>query len=86
MEKPVKKPQAKVVALKGAFARDVVTREEMAEAAALQAAAWRANKAAEKANQRIQCRIEHGAQVEPCEFHFDYELEMVRTRRGKKTG
>lgn len=58
-----------------------MTKAEFQEASALQATAWLAEKNAREYLQRIEHRIQSGAQIEDCEFEFDPDLQMVRTRK-----
>ena len=63
-----------------------VTQAELAEAAALQRAAWAAEEAAHRAVRRIGRRVVAGAKVEPGRFEYDAEGHMVRTRKEEKAG
>ena len=72
-----------MLAINGSFERDKVTREKLQEAAELQATAWLAERQAREINQEIEQRIRFGAEVEDCEYYFDRELQMVRSK-GKK--
>jgi hypothetical protein len=63
-----------------------VTQAELAEAAALQRAAWAAEEAAHRAVRRIGRRVVAGAKVEPGRFEYDTEGHMVRTRKEEKAG
>ena len=63
-----------------------VTQAELAEAAALQRAAWAAEEAAHRAVRRIGRRFVAGAKVEPGRFEYDAEGHMVRTRKEEKVG
>lgn len=78
---PKRKPPEKVRAISGDFRPDIVTKAEMQEASDLQATAWMAEKNAREFVQRLEHRIQSGAQIEDCEFTFDMEMQMVRTKK-----
>lgn len=83
MESPSRKPPGTVRSISGSYQPDVVTRAEFVEGAELQATAWLAEKNAREHVQRIEQRIENGARIEDCEYVFDRELQMIRTKKEK---
>lgn len=78
MNLPQRKPPAKVKAIKGDFRPDVISQEELRNAAELQATVWLAEKNAREAVQKIEARILAGATLEPGELTFDQDLQMAR--------
>jgi hypothetical protein len=64
----------------------VVTAIEMQEAADLQATAWLAERNAREYVQRIEHRLVTGATLENCGFTFDFDMQMVRTKRDERAG
>jgi hypothetical protein len=55
----------------------------MQEAADLQATAWLAERQAREFVQRIEYRLAQGARIADCNYEFDGDLQMVRTKRAK---
>ena len=58
----------------------MVTQEQLAHAAELQAAAWTAERLARECVQELERRISHGAQIEEGPLVFDRGLQMARRR------
>jgi len=77
----MKKPVKRVLSIRGEFAPDRVTQEQLREAADLQATAWLAEKQAREYVQQLEARLLQGADIEPGEMTFDRELQMARRRR-----
>lgn len=74
-----------VRSIKGSFAPDKVTQEELRQAAEFQATVWLAEKQAREIVQGIEARLNQGATIEPGEMTFDRELQMARSRK-EETG
>jgi hypothetical protein len=60
----------------------IITQAEIARVSTLQAAAWQAEKAAQRAAMKLEARLKAGWAVEPGPLHFDSELGMVRRKVG----
>lgn len=58
----------------------------MQEAADLQGTAWLAERNAREFVQRIEHRLVMGASIENCALTFDFDMQMVRTKREEKAG
>lgn len=84
MDLPHRKPPQKVSAIVGEFRNDVVTAEELQLAVDLQATVWLAEKNAREYVQRLEHRLLSGARIEDCDYEFDPELQMVRTKRAPR--
>lgn len=77
-----KKPLKRVLTIdRKSHGHDRITQDELKQAAALQAAVWLAEKTAREYVQRLELRIQHGADVEPGPLEFDRRLQMARTRK-----
>lgn len=83
MPRVTRKPAGRVLCISGSFEPDVITSEELATAAEKQATAWLAEKNAREYVQKIEARLLAGATVADCEYEFDRDLQMVRTKRVK---
>ncbi len=59
----------------------IIRQSEIQKLADLQAAAWQAEKATQRAMLRLEKRIEAGEEVEDGPMYFDRELGMVRTKK-----
>lgn len=60
---------------------DVISEIDLEAVEDLQRAEWRAQRALQRAVERIEARIRQGARVEASQRYWDSELKMVRTRR-----
>lgn len=81
----MRKPMRKVLSIKGMHEPDVVRDEDLEVVAELQAQAWKAEKAAQRATEALRARILTGARVDADRFYWDAELGMVRSRK-ERTG
>lgn len=86
MREVLKKPQHRVVAISKSREVDEITAYDLRYIAALQAAAWQADRAVQSAISEIKLRLLDGATVEHCDLYFDEGLSMVRGRREEKVG
>jgi hypothetical protein len=78
-----RKGPARVVSFQKASKPRRVMQNEIAEVSILQAAAFAADQAMQRAVLKIELRIQRGAEIEDGPLTFDRKLHMVRT---KKTG
>ena len=86
-QNPQRKPPQKIRAIDRQDVRpDVITAAEMQEAADLQATAWLAERNAREFVQRIEHRLRLGATIENCSLTFDFDMQMVRTKREERAG
>ncbi len=75
-----RKPVVKVLTIKGERSEnDVLTDDDFELVAELQGEAWKAERLAQKAVDRIESRILHGARIEARRYYFDQDLRMVRS-------
>jgi hypothetical protein len=84
MNNPKKKDQARVVSIQGAHKQDIISQEELRQAADLQAAEWLTAQSVQKSILRLLDRIENNAAlIEDGSLEFDRELRMVRSKKEK---
>lgn len=67
------------------YSSNTILQSEIGRLATLQAAAWQAEKAVQRAMMQLEGRIKAGCVVEHGPLYFDHELGMVRSRK-EKTG
>lgn len=82
----MRKPPARVTAIKGALNPKPVTQSELSQLEDMQRIAWRAHRDAIETALEIQRRITIGAHVEPGRLYFDTALGLARSRKNEKVG